>query len=168
MLLSLGAGRAWSAMPEDEDRDFGFIEREPWKEQPIAGLPAYPDGKHYVAVPLQQAGSDLDMFIDEPSLDIGDDGVVRYTLLLRSPRGAESLFYEGIRCATREWRSYAYGSSDSAWQPVDAAWTPIQDLGMGRYREYLYRYYLCRPALGILPRQDMLQRMRYGVPRDPE
>ena len=151
----------------EEGPAFDFVEREPWKEQAIE-LPPVPDGKQYVAVPLQIAGSNLEMFIDEPSLSIGDDGVVRYTLLLRSPTGSENLFYEGIRCSTREWRTYAFGDSQGGWSPVDEnrAWAPIRNLGVERYRERLYRYYLCDPAMGTLRRAEMLKRMRYGLPTD--
>ena len=159
----------WLTAPvsADDGPAFEFVEREPWKEQPME-LPPMPDGKHYVEVPLQIAGSDLEMFIDEPSLSIGEDGVVRYALLLRSPTGSENLFYEGIRCSTREWRTYAYGDSAGGWSPVDEsrAWGPIRNLGVERYRDRLYRYYLCDPALGTLLRAEMLKRMRYGLPTD--
>lgn len=143
-----------------------FVEPEPWKEQAVE-LPAYPDGKHFVAVPLQIAGSNLEMFVDEPSLAIGEDGVVRYVMLLRSPSGTENLFYEGLRCSTREWRTYAFGGSAGAWTEVpDRGWSPIRNLGVERYRERLYRYYFCDTSLGTLDRAEMLRRMRYGLPND--
>ena len=80
---------------------------------------------------------------------LGEDGVVRYVMVLRSPRGSENTFFEGIRCSTREWRSYAFGSSDGVWKSmVDQPWAPIADLGVQRYRERLYRYYFCRKPDG--------------------
>jgi hypothetical protein len=164
LLACLCLMRAPLAGAEDEGVKFNFVEREPWKEQGVA-LPAWPDGGHYVAVPLQVADSSLEMFIDEPSLSVAADGVVRYVLMLRSPAGTENLFYEGIRCATREWRSYAYGSSAGKWQALgETPWRMIHDLGVERYRLELYRYYLCDPKAGPRLRKDMLQRMRYGVP----
>lgn len=152
------------AVPAEDGPETPFVEREPWKERAVT-LPPYPDGRHYLAVPLQIVGSPLEMFIDEPSLAIGEDGVVRYIMLLRAPGGGENLFYEGIRCSTREWRTYAYGGTAGAWRAVEGgAWAPIRDLGVERYRERLYRYYLCDPALGTLRRAEMLRRMRYGLP----
>lgn len=154
------------AVPAEEGPQIPFVEREPWKEQAFE-LPAYPDGQHYVSVPLQIAGSRLEMSIDEPSLVIGEDGVVRYVMLLRAPSGSENLFYEGIRCSTREWRTYAYGDSAGTWRTVEGGeWAPIRNLGVERYRERLYRYYLCDPAMGTLRRAEMLRRMRYGLPSD--
>lgn len=156
------------SLADDEGVKFQFIEGEPWKER-IGNLPAYPDGKHYIAVPVQLAGADLEMFIDEPSLMLGDDGVVRYTLLLRSPTGTENLLYEGIRCTTKEWRSYAYGASNGDWQSLgETPWRLINGQGIERYREQLFRYYLCNVKAGPLRREEMLDRMRYGVPRDAD
>ncbi|MBI5462095.1 MAG: CNP1-like family protein [Gammaproteobacteria bacterium] len=154
------------SLAEDEGVKFNFVEREPWKET-LRDLPAYPDGKQYVAVSVQIAGSAMQMFVDEPSLTLGDDGIVRYVLLLRSPTGAENLFYEGMRCATQEWRSYAYGTSGGTWQALgDTPWRLIRGQGFERYREQLFRYYLCNAKVGPLPRDEMLKRMRYGAPRN--
>lgn len=151
-------GEEWSGGSPSEEED-----KPRWQEQ-RADLPAYPDARHYIQVPLDLAGSALQMFIDEPALSVGADGVVRYTLLLRSSRGSENLFYEGIRCATREWRSYAYGASAGKWQALgDTPWRVLRDQGVERYRLELYQYYLCDPAIGPRSRDDMVRRMRYGV-----
>lgn len=160
----LCAATAWA---EDEGPSIQFTEREPWKETPLE-LPAFPADQDLVEVPLQIAGSNLRMFIHEPSLTIGDDGVVRYSLLLRSPSGAENIFYEGIRCSTHEHRSYAFGMRAGGWKVLDDNWQILHDLGVNRYRERLYRYYLCKPTVGPLPRKEMLDRMRYGVPFERE
>lgn len=149
---------------EDDIRGH-FDETKPWVEQQAA-IPAYPDPANLIEVPVQIPDSNLKMYIDASTLAIGTDGVVRYALVLRSPSGAENVFYEGIRCATHELRSYAYGSSQSRWEPIDSVWGPLNDLGVMRYRERLYKYYFCRPPMDTLPRREMLQRMRYGVPRE--
>ncbi len=123
------------------------MRRRPGRSKAVA-LPEYPDKNHLINVPIEIAGSSLDMFIDERSLSVGADGVVRYVLVLSAQSGAENVFFEGIRCATRELRSYAYGTSRSAWQSVDTAWAPLSGLGVGRYREQLYQYYLCHAEEG--------------------
>lgn len=164
LILCLWAWLPSLTVAEEEGPPLPYVEREPWKEEGVQ-LPAYPDGEHYVAVPLQIAGSNLEMFVDEPSLSIGDDGVVRYALMLRSPTGAENLFYEGIRCSTQEWRSYAYGTSAGKWHGLgEASWRAINGLGFERYRLELYRYYLCDPKVGPRDRKEMFRRMRYGIP----
>lgn len=164
MLASLWLYPLPAAVAEENGPEFNFVEGKAWKEQHIE-LPAYPDGQHYVEVPLQLAGSDLEMFIDESSLTVGADGVTRYILMLRSPTGTENLFYEGIRCSTQEWRSYAYGTNAGAWQTLgDTPWQAIRNLGVERYRMSLYRYYLCDPVTGPLSPRKALDRIRYGAP----
>lgn len=164
LLIGLWLGHWPAAIAEENGPEFNFVEGPAWKEQNIE-LPAYPDAKHYVEVPLQLAGSDLEMFIDESSLTVGADGVTRYILMLRSPTGTENLFYEGIRCSTQEWRSYAYGTNAGAWQTLgDTPWRAIRNLGVERYRMSLYRYYLCDPVTGPLSPRKALDRIRYGAP----
>ncbi len=163
MLFSLWTCPAPVAVADDEGPEFNFVEGPAWKELDVV-LPAYPDGQHYVEVPLQLAGSDMEMFIDATSLTLGEDRVTRYVMLLRSPSGSDNLFYEGIRCSKKEWRSYAYGSNTGEWQALgDTPWQPIRDLGVERYRMSLYRYYLCNSIYGPLEPRKALDRMRYGV-----
>ncbi|MFN2308746.1 MAG: CNP1-like family protein [Gammaproteobacteria bacterium] len=160
LLLPLGA------LAEDVGPSRPFVERGPWQEQALV-LPPYPDGTSYLAVPVRVAGSRLELFIEPTSLTVGRDGVVRYVLLLRAPSGSENLFYEGIRCSARAWRTYAYGGNAGDWRLVeDRAWAPLRDLGVDRYRERLYRYYLCDPAMGNLSRTEILRRLRHGPPGD--
>ena len=160
ILIGLWLGQA--AIAEENGPDFNFVEGPAWKEQSVV-LPAYPDGQHYVEVPLQLAGSDMQMFVDAPSLMVGEDRVTRYVLLLRSPSGAENLFYEGIRCSTQEVRSYAYGAIDGTWQSQgETPWQLIRN--SARYRWELYRNYLCDPVSGALSPRKALDRMRYGAP----
>ncbi|MBU1190234.1 MAG: CNP1-like family protein [Gammaproteobacteria bacterium] len=164
LLIGLWFCQAPLVVAEESGPEFNFVEGPAWKEQDVV-LPAYPDGRQYVEVPLQLAGSDLRMFIQEPSLAVGADGVTRYVLMLRSPSGTENLFYEGIRCTKKEWRSYAYGTSAGEWQALgDTPWQPIRDLGVERYRMTLYRYYLCDPISGPLSPRKALDRIRYGAP----
>jgi hypothetical protein len=155
------------AVAEEDGVKLNLTEPEPWKEN-TGALPNYPDGKQYVAAPIQLAGSNLEMFIDAPSLAVGDDGVVRYVLSLRSASGSENVFYEGMRCATQEWRSYAYGASSGSWQALESPWKFIRGAGVERYRMQLFQLYLCNAKVGPFTRDEMLQRMRYGVPRTIE
>lgn len=167
-LIGLWLYQAPAAVADENGPEFNFVEGPAWKEQDIV-LPAYPDGQNLVEVPLQLAGSDLRMFIQEPSLVVGADGVTRYVLMLRSPSGTENLFYEGIRCTKQQWRSYAYGTSTGEWQALgDTPWQLIHNLGTERYRMSLYRYYFCDPISGPLSPRKALDRIRYGAPSTRE
>jgi hypothetical protein len=54
-------------------------------------------------------------FVDRASVSVGQDGIVRYTIVARSRSGAMNVSYEGIRCRTYESRIYAFGRSDGTW-----------------------------------------------------
>ena len=65
--------------PWDKENEIrgNYEEPKPWIEQGTS-LPAYPDPAHLLNVPVQIPGSNLEMFLDETSLTIGGDGVVRF------------------------------------------------------------------------------------------
>src|SRR5207247_2560510 len=54
------------------------------------------------------ADTDFRFFIDPESVSVGEDRIVRYVLVARSPSGSESVTFEGIRCLG-EYRVYAVG-----------------------------------------------------------
>jgi hypothetical protein len=92
------------------------------------------------------------LFIDAASLSIGDDGVVRYTAIIRSPSGAETISFEGLRCETGERKLYAFGRPSTNTSGNDAGswsrnryakWEPIQARLAGGYHRELFFHYLC-------------------------
>lgn len=83
-------------------------------------------------------------FIDERTLSVGDDGVVRYVLVVRTPGGAVNVSFEGIRCATAERRIYALGRADGQWSPARRSdWERIVDNAYNRPRAALAFDYFC-------------------------
>lgn len=102
------------------------------------------------------------MLVDLDQVTVGEeDRVVRYVLVLRSRSGAQNVFYEGMRCPTREYRTYAYGMQGK-WRERDADWIQIDQGVMGRYREFLHDRLLCEPGGRYLPEEEIRQRLRYG------
>ena len=65
--------------------------------------------------------------------------MVRYTLIVRSPLGAETVTYEGIRCATREVKTYAYGRADRTGRCTPAPWRRIEARSVQRWHDALWR-----------------------------
>lgn len=63
-------------------------------------------------------------YVDPASVSVGDDRIVRYVLVARSPSGVENVSFEGIRCPG-EYRVYALGRPDGSWAGRAAAWRPI-------------------------------------------
>jgi len=78
-----------------------------------------------VEVKLQiSASTDFRYFVDWGSVSAGEDRIVRYVLVARSPSGAENITFEGIRCP-KEYRVYAVGRADGSWGGGPGEWRPI-------------------------------------------
>lgn len=104
-------------------------------------------------------------FIDERSVSMGRDGVVRYVLVVRSPSGAENVTFEGIRCATAERRLYASGRKSGEWTPMKVSeWQPIGDNTYNRPRAALAYEYFCDGR--VAPRDTAHALRRFKGERD--
>lgn len=113
-----------------------------WRESDIT-LPTYPADADLVGVPLSAADT-FKLYIDRVSLSHGDDRVVRLTMVIESPSGARNVFYDGIRCDTREHKTYALGASDRQWRPVaEPKWQFIAAQERNGFRYQLYKHYVC-------------------------
>lgn len=117
-------------------------EEKPWQELQ-AQLPAAfkADALHEFQV---GGGKGHRYFLDPESLTAGEDGVVRYTLVIRTAGGAENINFEGMRCATGERKLYAFGRPDGQWSRNQAArWMPIDARSASSYQKELFFHYLC-------------------------
>jgi len=102
------------------------LDAKPWEAQK-ALLPPAP--KVSDLVPFYVGPTPFAFFVDRSSVKVGEDGVVRYTLVARSNSGATNVSYEGIRCATYARRAYAFGEPDGGWSRArNTQWTPIDRL----------------------------------------
>lgn len=132
---------------------------EPWREGALE-LPDYPAEKRLAAIPVHTANYPYDVYVDTGSLGRGKDGVVRYTVVVRSNAGAENISYEGLHCGERTFRRFAYGYGGK-WQQVDGGnWRHLEKGGMNHYRYVLYSDYLCDPTDPLMKMSEMIQRMR--------
>jgi len=104
-------------------------------------------------------------YVDAQSIAVGADGVVRYTLVIRSPSGAENVSFEGIRCETFEQKIYAYGRRDGTWSPVKTAeWRPIDNNEIDHRHIVLARDYFCPDNRIVKSPEVAIQRFKYPGP----
>lgn len=131
---------------EEEGDPGSFIEGKAWKEQRLV-LPAYPDtaSADLIKVNLQLEQFPFSVWIDPASVTIGNDRVVRYTVILRSRSGATNVIYEGIRCVTGQFRRYAYGGPDGFHVSDHSAWKYIPGAtgGSDSYLVVLRNRFIC-------------------------
>jgi hypothetical protein len=129
-------------------------------------LPSMPQPSNLLQFEPSGASSNR-FFIDAASISINDDGTVRYTLVVRSPSGAENISYEAMRCDTIERKPYAFGRRDGTWSNSrTATWQRIVYKDVNRQYSVLYADYFCPDGSPIASAKDAITRLKYGVPRD--
>jgi hypothetical protein len=128
----------------DEPSEFSFEEKnsEKWKESTIV-LPPYPDDRDLLPVAMNSTDT-LKIYIDDKSISLAKDLVARFALIVESPSGARSVFYDGYRCETRQYKTYAIGTSQHTWSPAaNSQWLTVPRSEINAFRDVIYRRYVC-------------------------
>lgn len=145
----------------------GFVDPDPnWVEGDYT-FPAPPDPASlrpfYVS-----AASPNRFLVDESSLTVGQDGVVRYVLVIETAGGARNVSFEGIHCASAQRRIYALGRSDGNWSEArESEWRPINDNSYNRQRSALAIDHFCDGTVPPRNRDEVLMRLRRPVSSGP-
>lgn len=109
--------------------------------------------------------SELSYAIDPASVSVsksGSDGVVRYTVVIRSRSGATNIRYEGIRCDAFLWRLYsAANASGTAWEDISTDWARIEGSSLNGYHAALSSDYMCDNKSPAGKAADIVKRIRY-------
>ncbi len=159
---TLLGGCASSKKPAEQGEYVYLLDRHSqWVEDKVDTLPPLPADRNLVAFDVSQT-TPLDFSIDAPSLTIGNDGVVRYTVVVTSPAGARNINYEGIRCATSTWRQYAsLNENHDGWDTTVASdWRPISGGGPSAYQSALYQDYFCQNRMPAGKPRAILDNLR--------
>lgn len=135
-------------------------EKRNWREADVPAPP--PPGSGELLPFFVSSASDYRFFVDSASLAPGADGVIRYTLIVRSPLGAETVSYEGIRCATREVKAYAYGRPDRSWAVHPGAWRRIEERSVQGWHYTLWREFFCPLELPIRTAAEGIDALKRG------
>jgi len=165
--LIVAAALAASAAPalaqwREWDADFD-ADRKPWEEIK-AGIPSYPGTGDLVA--LEVSGASMHRFhVDARSLSVGEDGVVRYTLVIKAAGGATNVTFEGIHCELRQQKYYAVGRADGSWvRARNPQWRRIESQDINRHHSVLYWDAFCSGKQPHKSVREVLQLLRNSPP----
>lgn len=160
-LLAVALG-SWVALCSAQPKSDWEIEEERrnWKEGEYR-LPPLPKPEDLIEFYVS-AGTNFRFFVDRQSLSVGKDGVVRYTLLARSPSGVENVTHEGMRCAARNYRVYAHMRAGGVWSERDSEWRPIESKTVQRPHDALWREYFCPRRATIYDSAEGIDALRRG------
>ena len=139
-------------------------ENEPpsgWKEAEVS-LPKSSLPTRLVGLDLGPAEQNR-FEIDRDTLAVASDGVVRFLVVVTSSGGARTVSYEGIRCATKERRTYGFGRPDGTWSPARIDhWTPIDARGINAYAAMLYRDFFCPGGIAVYSSKEAVAALEHG------
>jgi CNP1-like family len=148
--LAVLAGCGSSKPTNKDDSAFVYLmDRKPnWTENKVDTLPPLPQEANLLPFTVSE-NTPLSFFIDKNSLSVGTDGVIRYTVVVKSPAGARNVNYEGIRCDNYNWRLYASINEDqNGWdRTVANDFQRIENGNLNAYRAALYQDYFCANKL---------------------
>jgi hypothetical protein len=156
LLWAVPVAAQWEGWDYDFDQ-----EKRSWNEIQTQ-IPAYPKQSSLVEFEAG-AASPHHFFIDADSISVGNDGVVRYTLLIRTSGGATNVTFEGIRCASREHKYYAIGRSDGSWSRArDPQWRRIEYKEINRQHGVLASDFFCHGKFTVKNAKEALDLLKQG------
>lgn len=159
-LLPLTTAAQWAGWDYDFDQ-----EKKEWKEIQ-AQIPPYPKADDLIPFDLGPT-SGHKFFIDAKSLSVGEDGVTRYTLLVKTSGGATNVSFEGIRCEAREQRVYAFGRPNGEWSRArDSKWKPIIGKEVNGHHYMLHMDYFCSNKRYPVPVAQVIKGLKAGGLRE--
>ncbi len=132
-----------------------LVDNPDWKETEAPPPPAF-DPARVVEIEMPSRLT-LNYGVDPDTIRITGDGIVRYVVVASNRTGAMNAFYEGVRCATAEMKTYARFTGGE-WHPVENPdWQKMRDMSSPHASE-LARQGLCR---GRAPRQTPREIVQY-------
>ena len=159
-LCLLSPAQAYDPLAKEELNDY-TPPTEQWQERELK-IPENFDPDDLQPFSLKGRQDRFEYAIERNTLQAGDDGVIRFLLVIRSASGVVNSSYEGLRCGHRQSKVYAYGSADGLNPLARPEWQQIPKSSSG-YQAILYEDLLCNLPTGIPNTPDaVIQALRSG------
>ena len=153
LILPLNAYAEWGQF------DFEFENDKPWVEL-SAQLPPYPKPENLVEFNVSSATRNRH-YVDTASINVGEDKVVRYSVVIEAAGGAKNVSFEGMRCATGERRLYAYGQPDGTWSKArNAGWEGIKFRSLLSYHKALFEDHFCPGGIHVKDAKEAVRNLQ--------
>ena len=167
-LLLLVAGGSLSAKelvldPQESTSPTLKDDEGAWVEE-RTDLPAYPLESNLLEFQVDQPDAKFRFFIDSESIKTGEsDGVVRYSLVIRSVNGGQNVMFEAMHCAAKQYKTFAFGTRQETFRPVrKPRWRAFPIGRSGAYRRELWRFYLCQGEVMLTrDREQIIDGLKY-------
>jgi len=142
-----------------------LFENPDWKESEAPPPPKF-DVQRMLEVDMPRQ-RDLRYGVDPDTIRITGDGVVRYVAIAKRPgnQGPVNAFYEGVRCASGEVKTYARYSGDGWRETKDPQWVDLGDQ-RSTHSLVLAREALCQSAAPRSSVGEMVKLLKNQKPLD--
>ncbi len=138
--LAAGCDRGINSVTDCDSPD---AYEEEWKENNVV-IPPVPKDSDFKPLAVTEADERYRYYLAESSITRGEDDVMRYSVAVVSENGARNIFYEGLRCATDEIKTYAYASKRGVFRSnIQSRWRPLANKGIRAYQEFLLQVIIC-------------------------
>jgi CNP1-like family len=135
-----------------------YEEEKKWSELEVQP-PDFPKPEELIEIDAGSATANR-YFVAEKTLQVGQDGVVRYVLVVKTAGGTTNVSFEGIRCGTKERKLYAFGRNDNSWSTArNPGWQTIRP---GSYHAHLFRQYFCPNRIIIYTVEEGVDALKRG------
>jgi hypothetical protein len=102
--------------------------------------------------------------IDPDTISVGKDSVVRYVVVITNNSGSVMAAYEGIRCDTREVKTYARQTSSGRWRPViEPVWVDLNATMPSHHAQVFAQQGACQGGL-TQSKSEIINTMKNGRP----
>jgi hypothetical protein len=117
------------------------LQEQQLEQEGLKMLPAYPKQENLIEFYVAPT-TDFKFFVDAASLTVEGE-VMRYTVVARSPSGVDNVSYEGLRCGSGQYRTYAVGHRDGTWAGRITPWRPYPRRAPTAWQHVLASQYFC-------------------------
>lgn len=130
-----------------------------YKESDAPAAPTF-DASRLIPFDVSTASS-LRFGVDPQTLSISKDGIVRYVVVARSSSGTINAMFEGIRCSTGEFKTYARYNPGSGWNQVaDPQWASMIGSRNSSHTYWLSRQGACSDSGTPIRVDDIVRDLR--------
>ena len=162
-VIFLMGGFLCSSLSIAQSRIFGDLEDIDKNKEAQEGkvvLPIGPPQKNNLFPFTPSANSKtLQFYVDKKNIAIFQDEI-RYTVVIKSPEGAEQILFSGIDCRKSLKITYARYDNNTWVASNEQEWKPIGNLGYNNYQAYLGRKALCAGDSANSNIKDINQRLQ--------
>ncbi len=145
-----------------------YEEEKEWEEAVEVTPPIFPADADLLPIYVSAVQTNQ-YLVDTKSLSLGSDLVIRYTLVVRTSGGAQNITYEGMRCDSREWKTYAVGrrapdtTAGGLWTKARISeWRPVENKPTNRHHAALSKDYFCPNGSALRTAEEGVDALRKG------